>query len=64
MAHKWEIHWAALDPVVGSEQGRTRLGLIIGADAVNDIQPVVNALPAPPCRASTASHVLFAYTAT
>ena len=45
MAHKWEIHWAARDPVVGSEQGRTRPVLTISADAMNDILPVVNALP-------------------
>lgn len=38
--------WLAnLDPVVGSEQGRTHTVLVISRSALNDILPVVNVLP-------------------
>jgi mRNA interferase MazF len=38
--------WQAnLDPVVGSEQGKTRPVLVISETALNDILPVVNVLP-------------------
>lgn len=40
-----EIRLANLDPVVGSEQGKTRPILIISATALNQILPVVNVLP-------------------
>ena len=42
---RWEIWLADLDPVVGSEQGKTRPVLIISATALNKILPVVNVLP-------------------
>ena len=42
---QWSIWRANLDPVVGSEQGRTRPVLVISETAVNDILPVVNVLP-------------------
>ena len=42
---RWEIWLANLDPVVGSEQGKTRPVLIISATALNQILPVVNVLP-------------------
>jgi len=42
---RWEIWLANLDPVVGSEQGKTRPVLILSATALNQILPVVNVLP-------------------
>jgi len=42
---RWEIWLANLDPVVGSEQGKTRPVLIISASNLNTILPVVNVLP-------------------
>jgi len=42
---RWSVWLANLDPVVGSEQGRTRPVLVISATALNDILPVVNVLP-------------------
>ncbi len=34
-----------LDPVVGSEQGKTRPAIIISSEEINRILPVVNLLP-------------------
>ncbi|MGE0129978.1 MAG: type II toxin-antitoxin system PemK/MazF family toxin [Blastocatellales bacterium] len=42
---RWSIWQASLDPVVGSEQGKTRPALVISETALNDILPVVNVLP-------------------
>jgi mRNA interferase MazF len=42
---RWSIWRANLDPVVGSEQGRSRPVLVISDTALNDILPVVNVLP-------------------
>lgn len=42
---RWSVWLANLDPVVGSEQGRTRPVLIISETALNDLLPVVNVLP-------------------
>jgi mRNA interferase MazF len=42
---RWSVWLANLDPVIGSEQGRTRPVLVISRTAVNDILPVVNVLP-------------------
>ncbi len=42
---RWEIWLANLEPVVGSEQGKTRPVLILSATALNQILPVVNVLP-------------------
>ena len=42
---RWEIWLANLDPVIGSEQGKTRPVLILSATALNQILPVINALP-------------------
>jgi mRNA interferase MazF len=36
---------ATLDPVVGSEQGKTRPILVISPDALNQVLPVITALP-------------------
>ena len=42
---KWSIWKANLDPVIGSEQGKTRPVLIISEDVINNILPVINVLP-------------------
>lgn len=42
---RWSIWLANLDPVIGSEQGRTRPVLVISETALNDVLPVVNVLP-------------------
>jgi mRNA interferase MazF len=41
----WSVWLANLDPVVGSEQGKTRPVLIISDTHLNQILPVVNVLP-------------------
>ena len=45
MEYKWHIFLANLDPVIGSEQGKTRPVLVISQEAINQILPVVNTLP-------------------
>jgi mRNA interferase MazF len=42
---RWEVWLANLDPVIGSEQGKTRPVLILSKTKLNGILPVVNALP-------------------
>ncbi len=42
---RWEIWLANLEPVLGSEQGKTRPVLILSATALNQLLPVVNVLP-------------------
>jgi mRNA interferase MazF len=42
---QWSVWLANLDPVVGSEQGRTRPVLVISDTSLNEILPVVNAIP-------------------
>ena len=42
---QWTVWLANLDPVVGSEQGRTRPVLIISKSSLNSILPVVNVIP-------------------
>ncbi len=42
---RWHIFLANLDAVVGSEQNRTRPVLVISNEEINQILPVVNALP-------------------
>ncbi len=44
-ALQWEIYLANLDPVIGSEQGRTRPVLVISEDNINEILPIINILP-------------------
>jgi mRNA-degrading endonuclease toxin of MazEF toxin-antitoxin module len=34
---KWHIYLANLDPVIGSEQGKTRPVLVISENEINDI---------------------------
>src|SRR3972149_5638513 len=45
MEFKWHIFLANLDPVIGSEQGKTRPVLVISEEEINQILPVVNVLP-------------------
>jgi len=40
--YKWNIFLANLDPVVGSEQGKTRPVLVISEEEINQILPVLN----------------------
>ena len=42
---RWEIWLANLEPVIGSEQGKTRPVLVLSATTLNQILPVVNVLP-------------------
>jgi mRNA interferase MazF len=42
---RWSIWLANLDPLVGSEQGRTRPVLVLSDTRLNHILPVVNVLP-------------------
>lgn len=45
MAYRWHIFLANLEPVIGSEQGKTRPVLIISEEEINQILSVVNVLP-------------------
>jgi mRNA interferase MazF len=42
---RWEIWLANLEPVRGSEQGKTRPVLVISSAELNQLLPVVNVLP-------------------
>ena len=42
---KWGIYRANLDPVIGSEQGRSRPVLVISEDEINNLLNTVNVLP-------------------
>jgi mRNA interferase MazF len=42
---KWNIWRANLDPVVGSEQGKSRPVLIISEDDINELLNIVNIIP-------------------
>ena len=42
---KWTIWRANLDPVIGSEQGKSRPVLIISEDDVNNLLNIVNIIP-------------------
>lgn len=43
--NRWDVWLANLDPVAGSEQGKTRPVLILSITSLNGILPVVNVLP-------------------
>ncbi|MFA5921427.1 MAG: type II toxin-antitoxin system PemK/MazF family toxin [Methylococcaceae bacterium] len=45
MHYRWNIYLVNLDPVIGSEQGKTRPVLVISDDDINAILPVINSLP-------------------
>jgi mRNA interferase MazF len=42
---QWSVWLANLDPIVGSEQGRTRPVMVISDSSLNEILPVVNVIP-------------------
>lgn len=42
---RWSIWRADLDPVVGSEQGKSRPVLIISEDNINELLSIINILP-------------------
>ena len=42
---RWSVWLANLDPVIGSEQGKTRPVLVVSQTALNQTLPVVNVLP-------------------
>ena len=42
---RWSVWLARLDPVQGSEQGKTRPVLIVSREVSNQLLPVVNVLP-------------------
>lgn len=42
---KWSIWRASLDPVVGSEQGKSRPVLVISEDDINVLLKIVNVIP-------------------
>ncbi len=43
--YKWEIYHANLDPVVGSEQGKSRPVLVFSESDINNLINTVNVLP-------------------
>lgn len=43
--NRWDVWLANLDPVSGSEQGKTRPVLILSISKLNGVLPVVNVLP-------------------
>ena len=45
MTNKWSIYRADLDPVIGSEQGKSRPVLVISEDAINELLNTVNVIP-------------------
>ncbi len=42
---KWEVYFANLDPVIGSEQGKSRPVLVVSEDEINSLLNIVNVLP-------------------
>ena len=42
---KWAVYRANLDPVVGSEQGKSRPVIVVSENEINDLLNVVNVLP-------------------
>jgi mRNA interferase MazF len=42
---KWSIYRANLDPVIGSEQGKSRPVLVISEDEINELLNTVNVIP-------------------
>ena len=45
MEFRWHIFLVNLDPVVGSEQGKTRPVIIVSDEAINQSLSTINALP-------------------
>ncbi len=45
MDFRWHVFLANLDPVVGSEQGKTRPVIVVSEEKVNRLLSVLNAVP-------------------
>ncbi len=45
MVKRWSIYRANLDPVIGSEQGKSRPILVISEDEINNLLNIVNVIP-------------------
>ena len=45
MSYRWHVFIANLDPVIGSEQGKSRPVIVISEEEINQILPVENVLP-------------------
>ncbi len=45
MTRKWSVYRANLDPVIGSEQGKSRPVHVISEDAINELLNTVNVIP-------------------
>jgi len=45
MTYKWHIFIANLDPVLGSEEGKTRPVVVISHEEINQLLPVINVIP-------------------
>ena len=45
MEFRWNVFLANLDPVIGSEQGKTRPVLVVSDEDVNQLLSIVNVLP-------------------
>jgi mRNA interferase MazF len=43
--NRWSVYRANLDPVVGSEQGKSRPVLVISEDDINNLLNIVNVIP-------------------
>ena len=43
--NKWSIYRANLDPVIGSEQGKSRPVLIISENEINELLSTINIIP-------------------
>lgn len=42
---RWSIYRANLDPVIGSEQGKSRPVLVISENGINELLNIVNVIP-------------------
>jgi mRNA interferase MazF len=42
---RWSIYRANLDPVIGSEQGKSRPVLVISDDEINKLLNIINVIP-------------------
>ena len=42
---KWSVWRANLDPIIGSEQGKSRPVIIISEDDINDLLNIINIIP-------------------
>ena len=42
---KWSVYHANLDPVIGSEQGKSRPVLVISENDINELLNIINIIP-------------------